>query len=878
MPHAVGADGAGTAPVVDFRLAGFMHPKLPERVAGMRALCSAVQDALLSSESSRALLGRFRGVHVVTTVDDLPVPEASPHLDRIEEDGSATLHMQTVGSHVSGPSLWPDFTFGSWWHIGLHDYDRFVAAIHPFGRAHEHAQAFWIGNIEMHPSRQLALAMSRKYPERIDARSITWAHHLGNVTEATGERARVLGGWVTLQEHAKWRYLLDLPGTGWSGRLKLLPHCQRVLLLPARDLWDWASSKLQPFKHYVPLRDDLSDLLDALDTLDRHPERAQAMARAASEVAAEVTFAAAVAHAANLTMQRLEALVRRGAHEVALEGDGLGSRRAAGAKRSRWQARLSAGKRAPSSIHPLSPPDAQHASSPAHEPSPAAPSSPPPSATCTSTTADATIATVNPDEAASLMAAQQQANAAAEAAAPSVRAAAATPTVYLVRGRKVAIHPISNSMPLDIFASAVPRRRHARLPLSSSGASPAADGAVPAADDVESEAVSSDFFAVNVPGNRSTYVFEDESAYLRHYRRAYFGITRKKTGWDAARHLEILASGSVPYFVDLQRLPARTLSLYPRSLLMAALALPGVSVERSTALLLPGHRGVDGVYRPRAPPYDGRWYLDRANFRVDPSVFNRTAHAALAVRLLAHARTHLTTIGMARYALHVLGLSAADVSPVLFVTHCSEDFTGDALLHGFEALLGKRHVIDVAFDSDGAFAHPWCDDSHRAMRTKPFLRQRNGTGRTQARRFSLYGHYAADELAPSARAGLADRIRRHEFRLVIFGSAARTVGGLYAHVVASGMERHRVAFVYGEDLPYPLDAGWPMEGVQRPSAVPPTVPSIAEASRVGVVFQRELYDEPRTSPLTEQTLAVPGVADIVERGLTEPIRWPLAAV
>ena len=49
--------------------------------------------------------------------------------------------------------------------------------------------------------------------------------------------------------------------------------------------------------------------------------------------------------------------------------------------------------------------------------------------------------------------------------------------------------------------------------------------------------------AVNMPGNASTYAFHDEASYLRDYRRSLFGVTRKKLGWDAGRHLEILGSG-----------------------------------------------------------------------------------------------------------------------------------------------------------------------------------------------------------------------------------------------------------------------------------------------------------------------------------------------
>ena len=42
-----------------------------------------------------------------------------------------------------------------------------------------------------------------------------------------------------------------------------------------------------------------------------------------------------------------------------------------------------------------------------------------------------------------------------------------------------------------------------------------------------------------------------------------------------------MASGCVPLFLDLGRLPAQTLALYPRAHLRAALRLPGLAISPS---------------------------------------------------------------------------------------------------------------------------------------------------------------------------------------------------------------------------------------------------------------------------------------------------------
>jgi hypothetical protein len=57
-------------------------------------------------------------------------------------------------------------------------------------------------------------------------------------------------------------------------------------------------------------------------------------------------------------------------------------------------------------------------------------------------------------------------------------------------------------------------------------------------------------------GGRTSYAFADEGAYYDDLRRARFGVTTKRAGWDALRHYEIAANGAVPCFRDLDAKPA----------------------------------------------------------------------------------------------------------------------------------------------------------------------------------------------------------------------------------------------------------------------------------------------------------------------------------
>jgi hypothetical protein len=56
-------------------------------------------------------------------------------------------------------------------------------------------------------------------------------------------------------------------------------------------------------------------------------------------------------------------------------------------------------------------------------------------------------------------------------------------------------------------------------------------------------------------GAQTTHAFSREGEYRSDLERSRFGITTKRAGWDALRHYEIAASGSVPCFRDLDRKP-----------------------------------------------------------------------------------------------------------------------------------------------------------------------------------------------------------------------------------------------------------------------------------------------------------------------------------
>ena len=66
------------------------------------------------------------------------------------------------------------------------------------------------------------------------------------------------------------------------------------------------------------------------------------------------------------------------------------------------------------------------------------------------------------------------------------------------------------------------------------------------------------------PSYISTYIYDTEDSYYDMYQTAYFSYTSKKGGWDTLRHYEIIANGSIPFFVDMEACPKYTLWNFPK--------------------------------------------------------------------------------------------------------------------------------------------------------------------------------------------------------------------------------------------------------------------------------------------------------------------------
>jgi len=170
----------------------------------------------------------------------------------------------------------PDHVFWAWPQVGIGDYEQLVSQMQLAGQKPPiDNRLFWIGNATTHPTRVDFLRLSQREP-RICAVGMNWLP--GSNHPQTGQLAAKDNRYVSLPDHCQFRYLIDLQGRGYSGRLKLLLFSGRPLFVQSRRWNEYFSDDLKPFEHFIPVREDLADLQTQLDWADSHSTEVAAIA------------------------------------------------------------------------------------------------------------------------------------------------------------------------------------------------------------------------------------------------------------------------------------------------------------------------------------------------------------------------------------------------------------------------------------------------------------------------------------------------------------------------------------------------------------------------------------------------------------------------
>lgn len=193
----------------------------------------------------------------------------------------ADLHFSVV--HDQGVPGWahpfPCWTAIGWPEVRIPSGDELLERLLASELPPTDPRMFWIG-ANTHPVRVAICRMAKEHPDKMHANIMAWNRgHDG--------RPLPIPHYLSLEDHARYKYLIDCQGVGYSTRLKwLLATGRPVFVVDRKPIEVW-HRRLVPWEHFVPVRSDLRDLLSNYRLMEQDPALYDSIARNARRFARE---------------------------------------------------------------------------------------------------------------------------------------------------------------------------------------------------------------------------------------------------------------------------------------------------------------------------------------------------------------------------------------------------------------------------------------------------------------------------------------------------------------------------------------------------------------------------------------------------------------
>lgn len=152
--------------------------------------------------------------------------------------------------------------------------------------------AFWRGSLtegvypyfdwDFKPRAQLVLS-ARHFPELLDAGFIDnrYFQEMHYTWQMWMRDNQCLRDHKEPQEQVEYRYLIAIDGKASPGSLEWQLFSRSTILKADSDQTEWFYKGLEPYKHYIPFRNDSADLTQQVVWIGEHPEEAEKVAREA---------------------------------------------------------------------------------------------------------------------------------------------------------------------------------------------------------------------------------------------------------------------------------------------------------------------------------------------------------------------------------------------------------------------------------------------------------------------------------------------------------------------------------------------------------------------------------------------------------------------
>lgn len=166
----------------------------------------------------------------------------------------------SVTDTQSYSQTFPDFFYHSWPEIHVPDYNLLISNLTTFDIPSETNKIGWIGTLLC--QKRIDLYNLSTTTPILDIIPMNWIR----THEIQLQAQRYLS---YAEQMKKWKYFIDVEGGGYSARLKVLLSLPRICFIVDRKYEEWYHQFLQPWKTHIPVKNDLSDLVENYEIIEK---------------------------------------------------------------------------------------------------------------------------------------------------------------------------------------------------------------------------------------------------------------------------------------------------------------------------------------------------------------------------------------------------------------------------------------------------------------------------------------------------------------------------------------------------------------------------------------------------------------------------------
>lgn len=239
------------------------------------ARCSGVEHFILE------VIDRLPDLEMVVNVRDYPqVPSwVQPTLPVFSFSKTADYQDIMYPAWTfweGGPAVWPIYPTGlGRWDLMRDDLKK-SAAQWPWKK--KEFKGFFRGS-RTSPERDPLILLSREAPELVDAeytKNQAWKSEKDTLGRPPAKE-------IPLVDHCRYKYLFNFRGVAASFRLKHLFLCGSLVFHVGDEWQEFFYPQLQPWVHYIPVKQDLSDVRELLQFVRENDAVAQEIATRGKE-------------------------------------------------------------------------------------------------------------------------------------------------------------------------------------------------------------------------------------------------------------------------------------------------------------------------------------------------------------------------------------------------------------------------------------------------------------------------------------------------------------------------------------------------------------------------------------------------------------------